>query len=434
MVHNKRTPRGPFVSFFFFSNRLIRDFLCALSSSTQQICIMEINEQNLTQLRGLFLQTLMPDNNARKEAERFLSTIEVQPGFSIVLLHLISMLSGAGAQEDLSIRQSASVLFKNLVKRRWQPADDESVAIPDGDRATIKAHLVELMLSTPPAVQKQLAEAVSIVAKYDFPAKWEGLLPQLVQKLASGDLHIMKGVMLTINSITKRYRFCHKTDPIMLELIYWLQNFAAPLMEAYLSNAARIAGLGGDKAQLLVAFEAQRLMTRIYFSLNWLDLPEFFEDNITTWMTEFGKFLTYTNPLLVDSNENDEPGAIEKLQAAIVENLNLYATKYEDEFSPFLPQFTKCIWELLLKVGSQPKYDVLATSAIKFLTSVSAKQMNVGLFTDDVLREIVEHIVVKNLTATEADEELFEDNPTDYIRKDMEGTDQVIGFILTHLS
>ena len=78
-----------------------------------------------------------------------------------------------------------------------------------------------------------------------------------------------------------------------------------------------------------------------------------------------------------------------------------------------------------MKVGSEPKYDVLATSAIKFLTSVSAKQMNVGLFTDDVLREIVEHIVVKNLTATEADEELFEDNPTDYIRKDMEGTDQV---------
>jgi exportin-2 (importin alpha re-exporter) len=41
-----------------------------------------------------------------------------------------------------------------------------------------------------------------------------------------------------------------------------------------------------------------------------------------------------------------------------------------------------------------------------------------------VLKDIVEHIVVRNLTATEADEELFEDNPTDYIRKDMEGSDQ----------
>jgi exportin-2 (importin alpha re-exporter) len=55
---------------------------------------------------------------------------------------------------------------------------------------------------------------------------------------------------------------------------------------------------------------------------------------------------------------------------------------------------------------------------------VSGKQMNMGLFTEPVLKDIVEQIVVKNLTATEADEELFEDNPTDYIRKDMEGSDQ----------
>ena len=36
---------------------------------------------------------------------------------------------------------------------------------------------------------------------------------------------------------------------------------------------------------------------------------------------------------------------------------------------------------------------------------------------------MVQRIVVKNLTCTPADEELFEDNPPDYIRKDMEGSD-----------
>jgi len=56
----------------------------------------------------------------------------------------------------------------------------------------------------------------------------------------------------------------------------------------------------------------------------------------------------------------------------------------------------------------QAKYDILATSAIKFLTSVSGKQRNMGLFTEATQKDIVEHIVVKNLTATEADEELFE--------------------------
>ena len=56
-------------------------------------------------------------------------------------------------------------------------------------------------------------------------------------------------------------------------------------------------------------------------------------------------------------------------------------------------------------------------------TSVSSKRLNSDLFTDQVLQEIIQHIVVKNLTARESDEEL-EDNPTDFIRKDMEGSDR----------
>ena len=387
---------------------------------------MEVNDQNLGQLRALFLQTLSPDNVVRKEAEKFLASIEVQTGFSIVLLHMISLLSSGVSSEDLAVRQSSSVLFKNLVKRRWMadPDDPKNVTIPVGDRETIKTHLVELMCTTPADVQKQLAEGVSLVARYDFPDSWENLLPQLVNKLSSGDIHVIKGVMLTANSIFKKYRFAQKSDELYSEIVYCLENFQEPLLKSYKTNSDRILSLAADKVQLEAAFEAQRSMTRIYFSLNWLDIPEFFEDNIAEWMNEFGKFLVYKNTLLVNASEKDEPGPIEKIQTAIVENLNLYATKYEEEFAPYLGHFTKVIWQLLLEVGAQPKYDILATSSIKFLVSVCSKKMNVPLFTDEILREIIEHIVVRNLTATEADEELFEDNPSDYIRKDMEGTDQ----------
>jgi exportin-2 (importin alpha re-exporter) len=385
---------------------------------------MEVNEQNLAQLRALFLQTLMPDNNARKEAEKFLESSEVQPGFSLVVLHMISILSASTNPQDVAIRQSASVLFKNMVKKRWCPEDDEEPRIPVGDRTTIKQHLVDLMCTTPPDVQRQLAEAVSIVSKYDFPEEWQNLLPILVSKLAANDITVTKGVMLTANSIMKRFRYVYKSDELFSEILFCLKGFQAPLLETYTNNGMVIEALAADKAKLSIALETQRLMTRIFFSLNWQDLPEFFEENIRSWMAEFGKWLVYKNPVVVDASEESEPGPIEKLQAAIVENLNLYATKYEEEFAPYLPEFTKVIWQLLLGVGAEPKYDILATSAIKFLTTVSSKHANIGLFTDDILREIIEHIVVRNLTATENDEELFEDNPTDYIRKDMEGSDQ----------
>jgi hypothetical protein len=55
----------------------------------------------------------------------------------------------------MAIRQSASVLFKNLVKRKWAPDDEEEAksAVPESDRATIKTHLINLMVSTPQDVQ-----------------------------------------------------------------------------------------------------------------------------------------------------------------------------------------------------------------------------------------------------------------------------------------
>ena len=105
-----------------------------------------------------------------------------------------------------------------------------------------------------------------------------------------------------------------------------------------------------DKAQLLPLYASLRSMARIFFSLNWQTIPEFFEDNMSAWMTEFHKFLANVNPLLVDPDEDDEPGPNERVQTAIVENLKLYAEKYEEEFQPCLSQFTQAVWTLLVKL------------------------------------------------------------------------------------
>lgn len=389
---------------------------------------MIANDQNLQSMKDLLIQSMSADNAVRKSAEAYITTVEAQSGFLLALLQLLGLLYASPDPSDMIVRQSGAVLFKNVVKRRWQPEEDSTdTPIVFQDRETIKIHLIDIMCSTSSDVQKQLAEAVSIIAKYDFPHQWSGLLPQLVQKLSQPvDLGIRKGVMITANSIMKRFRFIYKSDALFAEIKECLTHFQTPLMETYQQNSQIIDSLtaSGDKAQLLIAMETHRLMSRIFFSLNWQDLPEFFEDHLNEWMTEFSKFLQYKNPLLVNDQEESEPGPIEALQTAIVENLNLYATKYEDEFMPYLGPFTQSIWTLLIEVGSQPKYDSLTSSSIKFLTTIASKKMNMALFTDTVLKDIIQHIVIRNLTATQADEELFEDNPTDYIRKDMEGGDQ----------
>lgn len=65
--------------------------------------------------------------------------------------------------------------------------DDEALdRIHGDDRTAIKTLIIDLMLKSPEAVQKQLTHAVSTIGGYDFPWKWPGLIDQMIEKFASG--------------------------------------------------------------------------------------------------------------------------------------------------------------------------------------------------------------------------------------------------------
>lgn len=57
-------------------------------------------------------------------------------------------------------------------------------------------------------------------------------------------------------------------------------------------------------------------------------------------------------------------------------------------------QFVTAVWNLLLGVGPQVKYDLLASNAIQFLASVADRQQYKGLFEDrNILGSICEKVV-----------------------------------------
>ena len=83
-----------------------------------------------------------------------------------------------------------------------------------------------------------------------------------------------------------------------------------------------------DGSRCVLVLESLRLCCRVFFSLNWQDLPEFFEDHIAEWMGEFERYLCYEKFSLGADVDDDEEGPVERLQAAIVENASLYAQKF----------------------------------------------------------------------------------------------------------
>lgn len=378
----------------------------------------------MAQLREVIAGTLSHHAEIRQKAEGHLNEALKNPGHSLEVLRLIASSDAA----DAAVRQAAAVHFKNLVKSGWDEAKDEEdkkgIVISAQDRVTVKNHLVELMCTVPPQIQAQISETISLIATVDFPDKWDNLLPELIQKFNSPDLAVVNGVLMTANSIFKRFRYVQRSDELYRVIIYTLKYIEQPLLTMFIQMGKAIDAYANDAQQLKPRFEALRSMCRIFFSLNFQDLPEFFEDHMKDWMEEFAKYLQYKNPLLVDETEEDEPSPLDRLQAAIVENLKMYADKDEEPFIPFLPNFTSLVWNLLVGLTAYPKHDTLVTTSIKFLSSLIEKRMHNDLFKEQsTLQQIVSRIVIPNLMVREVDEEKFEDDPQEFILTEIEGSD-----------
>lgn len=56
---------------------------------------------------------------------------------------------------------------------------------------------------------------------------------------------------------------------------------------------------------------------------------------------------------------DDSAGLLEQLKSQICENVGLYAQKYDEEFSEYLPGFVTAVWSLLTTTGQQVKYDLV---------------------------------------------------------------------------
>ncbi|XP_068667006.1 exportin-2-like [Aristolochia californica] len=377
---------------------------------------------NLETLSQCFLHTLSPLPEPRREAEKYLADAADRPGFALAVLRL---LAEPAVSED--IRHAAAVNFKNHLRSRWAPKNDRSAPleippIPDQEKDQIKSLIVRLMLAASSHIQSQLSEALAVISKYDFPKSWPSLLPELVSSLQqASDYVTINGILGTANSIFKKFRYQYETNDLRLDLKYCLDGFAAPLLDIFLKTSKLISANLHSADALRPLFESQRLCCRIFYSLNFLELPEFFEDHMKEWMTEFQNYLTTPYPAL----ENDQNGmkVVDGLRAAICDNISLYMEKNEEEFKDYLNGFATAVWNLLLSVSVGPARDQLVITAIKFLTTVSTSVHHSIFSAQQTLQQICEKIIIPNIQLRDEDEELFEFNYVEYIRRDIEGSD-----------
>jgi exportin-2 (importin alpha re-exporter) len=177
-----------------------------------------------------------------------------------------------------------------------------------------------------------------------------------------------------------------------------------------------------DKPKLQQAFANLDLLVKLFLDLSCQDLPPMFEDGLPHIATFLHKYLVYDNPLL-HSTDDSEASPLEFVKAGILEALVLYTSKYGDAFGDYVQQFMTATWNLLSATGTEVKYDILVSKALQFMTQVT-KISGLGLFdTEHVLNSIVEKVIIPNLSLRDADIEILEEEPIEFVRRDLEGPD-----------
>lgn len=170
-------------------------------------------------------------------------------------------------------------------------------------------------------------------------------------------------------------------------------------------------------------FNVLNISLKLLYDLSSQDLPPAFEDNMQGVCALLDRYLTYDNPAL-HTDDDTEAGPLEYAKAGIFEVLTLYVQKYEDAVDSYIGQFVNSSWNLLTTLGPETKYDILSSRALTFLTSIAAVPKHAANFNSEAtIRQVVEKVITPNLALRESDVEMFEDEPIEFTRRDLEGTD-----------
>jgi len=287
----------------------------------------------------------------------------------------------------------------------------------------IKSQIVGLMAAVPGKIRAQLGEAISIIADSDFWERWGTLMDDLVSRLTPDNAAVNSGVLEVAHSIFRRWRPLFRSDALFTEINHVLSKFGTPFLELLANTDQSIAKHQNDKNALEADFKVLELAMQIFYDLSCQDLPPIFEDNLQAVATLLHKYLVYDNRLL-DNGDEDSPGPLQNVQSEIFEALVLYIQKFEDAFGPFLGQFVKSSWHLLTTLGLETKNDLLVSRALQFLTAVAKIPSHAQAFSNEAtLNQVVEKVILPNVMLRESDIEMFEDEPMEFIRGDLEGAD-----------
>ncbi|GBG85770.1 hypothetical protein CBR_g40497 [Chara braunii] len=333
----------------------------------------------------------------------------------------------ASPQIDISVRQVASICFKNLIAQKWGDSEEGSggVLLPQ-DKAMIRDHILEAVTFAPPIIRSQLGECLKSIILNDYPSEWENLLPLIDGNLKSQDTQRIHGALFALRILARKFEFKDDEERVPIQKII---ETTFPVILPIFTYLLSLQDSSVEIADLM------KLICKIFWSSTYLEIPKYLQDstNFMAWMTCLHTLIerpvpTEGQPVDPELRKTWAWWKLKKWTLHIIDRLftrfgdpkcakkcdKVFATMFQKHCAGKFLESHLSLLSCLRQGGYLPERVI--NFALKYLATSVGKAATYQLLKphlDIILYEIVFPLLCFN----DEDEALWRNDPHEYVRK-----------------
>uniref|UniRef100_A0A8P4KLA6 Importin 7 n=1 Tax=Dicentrarchus labrax TaxID=13489 RepID=A0A8P4KLA6_DICLA len=320
------------------------------------------------------------------------------------------------------------IYLKNMITQHWSDGDGSGTEtpvnnIPEEDRQFIRDNIVEAIIHSPERIRVQLTTCIHHMIKHDYPGKWTTIVDKIGFYLQSDNSGGWLGILLCLYQLVKNYEY--KKPEERQPLVAAMHIFMPMLKERFIQ-------LLPDHSSDSVLIQKQ--IFKILYALFQYNLPlELINrQNLTEWMEILKTVVDRDVPpetMQIDEDERPELPWWKCKKWALHILARLFerygspgnTTKEYTEFADlFLKEYAVPAQQVLLKVLYQYKEKQYVAPRVLQQTLNYINQGIAHALTWRNLKPhiqgIIQDVVFPLMCYTDSDEELWQEDPYEYIR------------------
>ena len=335
--------------------------------------------------------------------------------------------------ENISFRNSATVFLKNYIQDYFYDFSNNAILnkqkiMDESLKTYFKENILKLMLNVENTLLPNIIEMIKIIVQNanGYLIIWPNLMNFIGDVLNKHDLSKSIHIYELIAKIIKRYHIESKSDPLFREIINTMKYICQPMTDDALNiiNFFNTYEPNNKNDEIMTqCLKTMNKIMSIFYSLNYQDFPEFFEDHLQEW-------INILNDTVLLPNKNSNMKAISKnltdlvlkVKAKALKNINLYYSNYYEDVENYVQQFSSSVWIVMCNCKINDNFSKLMKELLDFF-KYGFQMRRINNLNMVQLNQIIENIILPNMTMSNKEIDDFKDNPIEFLKIEFEEYD-----------